>query len=187
MKIGYARTSTVEQVAGFDAQLRILKENGAEKIFQEQLSSVDAQRPQLEAMIEFAREGDQIICCKLDRLARSVSGMVEIAGRLKAKGVSILILDPHLSNATPAEELSFNILASIAQFERQIMLERQREGIARAQKDGKYKGRVPTARNQTAEVLRLKAEGVPVTHIARRLGMDRRSAHRIIAAQKVGH
>jgi DNA invertase Pin-like site-specific DNA recombinase len=136
MRIGYARTSTLEQVAGLEAQLRDLKREGAGRIFSEQLSSVDARRPQLEAAIDFCREGDMLVCTKLDRLARSVAGVVEIAKRLREKGAAILILDPRLSNATPGEELTFNILASIAQFERQIMLERQREGIAKAKGRG---------------------------------------------------
>jgi DNA invertase Pin-like site-specific DNA recombinase len=180
MKIGYARTSTLEQEAGLSAQLPDLKAESCEKIFHEQVSSVDAQRPQLEAMIEFAREGDTVICTKLDRLARSVAGMVEIAERLKRKGVSILILDPHLSNRTAAEELTFNLLTAIAQFERRIMLERQREGIAKAKADGKYKGRKPTARAKAEEVFKLKAEGVGPTEIAKRLGIGRKSVYRIL-------
>ena len=169
MKIGYARTSTLDQVAGFEAQIRDLKAEGCEKVFQEQLSSVDAHRPQLEALIEFARDGDIVICTKLDRLARSVAGMVEIADRLKKKGVSILILDPHLSNRTAAEELTFNLLTSIAQFERQVMLERQREGIAKAQKAGKFTGRQKTAMARTNDVLALHKEGVKPDDIAARL------------------
>jgi DNA invertase Pin-like site-specific DNA recombinase len=180
MKIGYARTSTVEQVAGLDAQVRDLKAAGCEKIFQEQLSSVDGGRAQLEAAIEFCREGDVLICTKLDRLARSVSNVVEIAKRLRQKGAAILILDPRLSNATPAEELTFNILASIAQFERQIMLERQREGIAKAKSEGKYKGRKPTARAKADEVRKLMDEGLGATEIAKRLNIGRRSVYRVI-------
>ncbi len=134
MQIGYARTSTLDQVAGLEAQLKTLKAAGVERIYSEQLSSVNASRPQLEAAIDFARDGDVIVVTKLDRLARSVAGVVEIAKRLRAKGAAILILDPRLSNATPSEELTFNILASIAQFERQVMLERQREGIARGRR-----------------------------------------------------
>jgi DNA invertase Pin-like site-specific DNA recombinase len=179
MKIGYARTSTMEQVAGLEAQVRELKANGCDKIFQEQLSSVDAKRAQLEAAIEFCREGDVLVCMKLDRLARSVANVVEIGKRLREKGAAILILDPRLSNASPAEELTFNILASIAQFERQIMLERQREGIAKAKSEGKYKGRAPTARAKADEVRELMAAGVGATEIAKRLKIGRRSVYRV--------
>ncbi|MGA7324708.1 MAG: recombinase family protein, partial [Rhodomicrobium sp.] len=82
MKVGYARTSTIEQKAGFEAQIRDLKAAGAGKIFQEQLSSVDAKREQLEAAIDYCREGDVLICTKLDRLARSVADVVAIERRL---------------------------------------------------------------------------------------------------------
>jgi len=183
MRIGYARTSTLDQIAGFEAQIKRLMDEGCEKIFKEQLSSVDARRPQLEAMIDFARDSDIVICTKLDRLARSVPGMVEIASRLKAKGASILILDPHLSNRTAAEELTFNLLTSIAQFERQIMLERQREGIAKAKAEGKYKGRVPTAREKTEEVLELAAQGKGASYIAGALGIGRSSVYRAMKSK----
>jgi DNA invertase Pin-like site-specific DNA recombinase len=82
MRIGYARTSTIEQVAGLEAQLRDLKVMGCQKIFQEQLSSVDKARPQLEAAIDYCRDGDVLVCTKLDRLARSVADVVTIEKRL---------------------------------------------------------------------------------------------------------
>jgi DNA invertase Pin-like site-specific DNA recombinase len=182
MKIGYARTSTVEQVAGFEAQIRDLKAHGCEKVFSEQLSSVDSKRAQLDAAIEFCREGDVLICTKLDRLARSVASVVEIAKRLREKGAAILILDPRLSNATPGEELTFNILASIAQFERQIMLERQREGIAKAKGEGKYKGRAPTARRQAEQIRLLQEQGLKAQVIALQLDISERSVYRVLAA-----
>jgi DNA invertase Pin-like site-specific DNA recombinase len=187
MKIGYARTSTLDQVAGYEAQVRDLKAQGCEKIFQEQVSSVDAQRPQLEALLDYAREGDIVVCTKLDRLARSVAGMVEIASRLKAKGAAILILDPHLSNASPAEELTFNLLTAIAQFERQVMLERQREGIARAKGEGKFTGRQKTAVSRSEDVLRLHRQGVKPDAIAAQLSqvMDRRGKSMTISARSV--
>jgi len=195
MDIGYARTSTLDQTYGLDAQLKTLKTAGAEKIFSEQVSSVDANRPELEAMIEFARHGDTVICSKLDRLARSVAGMVKIAERLKRKGVSILILDPHISNRTPAEELTFNLLSSIAQFERQIMLERQREGIARAKGEGKFQGRQKTAMARADEVLKLYKGGMKPDAIAAQLSavtgkkgkpmnISARSVYRIIAENR---
>ncbi len=180
MKIGYARTSTVEQVAGLEAQIRDLKSYGCEKIFSEQLSSVDSNRVELERAIDYCRDGDVLIATKLDRLARSVADLVRIEERLKGKGTALLILDPMMDTATPAGRLTFNVIASIAQFEREIMLARQREGIAKAKKEGKYKGRVPTARAKTNEVLVLKKEGVGPAEIARRLGIGCRSVYRIL-------
>ena len=157
MKIGYARTSTIEQVAGLEAQLRDLKAAKCERIFQEQLSSVDAKRPQLEAAI--ARDGDVLVCTKLDRLARSVADVVRIEEQLRKKGAALHVMDPAMDTSTPAGRLTFNVLASIAQFEREIMLTRQREGIARARNGGKYKGRAPTARNRTDRIMELAKAG----------------------------
>ena len=87
MIVGYARTSTIEQEAGFEAQLKQLKAAGCEKVFSEQVSAVAATREQLEAALDFVREGDVFVCCKLDRLARSVPHLCEIGARLEAKGV----------------------------------------------------------------------------------------------------
>ena len=101
MKVGYARTSTIEQKAGFEAQLRDLKALDVGKIFREQLSSVDGQRAQLDLAIDFCREGDVLVCTKLDRLARSVADLVKIEERLQAKGASICIVDPAMDTSTP--------------------------------------------------------------------------------------
>ena len=94
------------------------------------------------------REGDVFVVTKLDRLARSVAHLVEIGTRLEAKGVALKVLDQAIDTSTPSGRLMFNMLGSIAQFERELMLERQREGIAKAKAEGKYKGRKPTARAQ---------------------------------------
>jgi DNA invertase Pin-like site-specific DNA recombinase len=130
------------------------------EVFSEQLSSVDSKRLQLEAAIDYCREGDVLTCTKLDRLARSVADLVKIEERLKAKRASLHIMDPAMDTSTPAGRLVFNVIASIAQFEREIMLTRQREGIAKAQRDGKYKGRKPTARNQAEKIKALAASSV---------------------------
>lgn len=180
MKIGYARTSTVEQKAGLEAQVRDLKAAGIERIFQEQLSSVDAKRLQLEAAIDYCREGDVLVCTKLDRLARSVADLVKIEEQLKAKGAALHILDPQMDTSSPSGRLIFNVIASIAQFEREVMLTRQREGIARAKGEGKYKGRKPTARAKADEVFCLLDDGVSATNVAKQLGIGRRSVYRIL-------
>jgi DNA invertase Pin-like site-specific DNA recombinase len=184
MKIGYARTSTVEQIAGLEAQLVELQRAGVEKIFHEQLSSVDGKRAQLDAAIDFCRDGDVLVCTRLDRLARSVADLMKIEERLTLKKTAICILDPAMDTNTPTGRLMFNVFASVAQFEREIMLTRQREGIARAKSEGKYKGRAPTARAQSAEVLQLLAAGTRPSAVAEQLGIARRSVYRIIEAAK---
>lgn len=185
MLIGYARTSTLDQKAGLDAQRRDLEAVGCERIFVEQVSSVDVvSRAQLAEALAFAREGDTLVVTKLDRLARSVAHLVGILGQLEAKGVALRILSMGIDTATPTGKLMLTILGGVAEFEREIMLERQREGIAKAKAEGKYKGRAPTARAKAEEVLRLHAEGIGGTEIATRLGIGRASVYRILEEAK---
>src|SRR5829696_4679676 len=140
MLIGYARTSTLEQEAGLEAQFRDLQALACEKVIKEQTSSVGPRRGLEEAM-EFARSGDTLVVAKLDRLARSVPHMWEIIGRLKAKDVALRILNLGIDTSTPTGKLMLNVIGGVAEFEREMMLERQREGIVKAKAEGKYKGR----------------------------------------------
>jgi len=183
MLIGYARTSTLDQDAGLEAQARDLRTAACEKVFAEKVSSVAAERPQLAAALDYAREGDMLVVTKPDRLARSVADLLAIVGRLEAKGVSLLVLSmggQAVDTRTPTGKLMLTMLGAVAEFERGLMLERQREGIAKAKEEGRYKGRAPTARAKAAEVLALQAQGVPVAEIARRLGIGVASAFRIL-------
>src|SRR4029079_6407031 len=103
-----------------------------------------------------------------------------------ASGVSLKVLEQAIDTSTPTGRLMFNMLGAIAQFERELMLERQREGVAKAKAEGKYKGRAPTARAKAAEVRRLCGEGVGATEIARRLGIGRASVYRVLGARLAG-
>ena len=179
MRIGYARTSTLEQKAGLDAQHTELKAAGCKRLHSEQVSSVAA-RPKLEQALDDLREGDVLVVTKLDRLARSVRDLMTIVDAITAKGASLRILAMNLDTGTPTGRLMLGVLGSVAQFEREIMLERQREGIAKAKADGKYKGRKPTARALADDVKRLHAEGIGASEIAKRLGIGRASVYRAL-------
>ena len=183
MLIGYARTSTVEQKAGLEAQERDLRAAGVDKMFAEQTSAVGL-RKGLEQAIEFARDGDVLVVTKLDRLARSVANACQIVERLQAAGVSLRVLAMSLDTATANGRLMLNMLASVAQFEREIMLERQREGIAKAKGEGAYKGRKPTARAKQADIVRLARDGLKREEIAAQLGVGVASVYRILAADR---
>ena len=113
MKISYARTSTIEQEAGLEAQERELKAAGVDKIFSEQLSSVNADRPQLEAAIDYLRDGDTLVVTKLDRLARSMRHLLELVDRIKAKGASLQILAMQLDTKSATGELILNVLGRL--------------------------------------------------------------------------
>ena len=178
--IGYARTSTTDQKAGLAAQLRDLNAAGCTKVFHEELSSVATKRPQLDAALDYLREGDTLIVTKPDRLARSTLDLLQIAKGLEGEGVTLRILSLDLNTSTPTGKLMLTVLGGIATFERDLMLERQREGIAKAKAEGKYKGRAPTARRKAADVVRLKAEGMTGAAIAAQLGIGRASVFRIL-------
>lgn len=180
MLIGYARTSTLEQEAGLEAQLRDLQEIGCEKIFQEQVSSV-AQRPELNRAIDYLREGDVLYVTKLDRLARSMKHLGDIVDTVKEKQAYLKVMDNlGLDTTTATGELVLNVLGSVAQFERSMMLERQREGIAKAKEEGKYVGRQKTAQKKAKDVFRLKVEGMKPNDIAKELHISRASVYRIL-------
>ena len=182
MLVGYARTSTVEQVAGFEAQLTELEKMGCEKVFQEQVSSV-GKRGELERALDFCRDGDALVVTKLDRLARSVGHLAEIISRLEKKGVGLRILNLNLDSTTATGRLMLNLMVSVAQFEREMMLERQREGIAKAKREGKYRGRKPTARAKADDVRKLLAGGMSAANVANQLGIGRASVYRIARIQ----
>lgn len=184
MIIGYARTSTAEQEAGLEAQERDLRTAGAERIYAERVSSVAARPKQAEA-IDYLREGDVLMVTKPDRLARSTADLLAIVDRIRAKGAGLVILSmggERLDTTKPTSKLMLTMLAAIAEFERGLMLERQREGIAKAKAEGKYQGRVPTARRQADDVRKLRAEGMKPADIVKRLGISRASVYRIIGA-----
>jgi DNA invertase Pin-like site-specific DNA recombinase len=187
MIVGYARTSTAGQIAGLEAQERELRAAGCDKIFREQVSSV-AERQQLEAALDYVREGDQFAVTKLDRLARSVGDLLAIVARLEAKKVSLRVLSMSgtqpLDTCTATGRLMLAVIGAVGQAEREAMLERQREGIAKAKQEGRYKGRVPTARRKADEIIRLKDAGVTPTEIAIRLGIGRASVYRVLGEQE---
>jgi DNA invertase Pin-like site-specific DNA recombinase len=182
LKVGYCRVSTLDQEAGMDAQLRDLHAAGCEKLFDEKVSAL-GKRPQLEAALDFIREGDTLVVTRLCRLARSTAHLLSIAERVTAKGADLSILNLGADTSTATGKLMFTIIGAIGCFERELMLERQREGVARAKAEGKYKGRKPTARAKAPEVLVLKADGVRPVEIARRLGISRASVYRALEAE----
>ena len=187
MKVGYARVSTTDQEAGFEAQLRDLKAAGCEEVFSERVSAA-AQRQKLADAIQFVRKDDTLIVTKLDRLARSTADLLGIVAKLEAKGVGLVVQSmgngEPLDTRTATGKLMLTVLGAVAEFERNLMLERQREGIAKAKAEGKYKGQAPTARRQAAEIVRLAAKGITRQETAKQLGIGIASVYRILAEQK---
>ncbi len=139
MRVGYIRVSTVHQHT--DRQEDSLEQMNVEKVFIEKVSGKDRRRPQLKAMMEFVQEGDVVVVHELSRLARSVVDLYDIAKELNDKGVSLESLKEDIDLTSATGKLTFGIMAVMAQFERDLLLERQKEGIAAAKARGKRWGR----------------------------------------------
>lgn len=177
--IGYARVSTTEQDAGLEAQIAELEAAGCSKVYREKVSSVDASRPELASALEWLRDGDTFVVTRPDRLARNVVGLLEIITDLKERGVSVRLLSMAVDTSTATGMLILQVLGSVAEFERAVMLERQRAGIARAKALGRYKGRTPTAQAKSGEVQRLLGEGKSVAEVVSITGLSRASVYRV--------
>jgi DNA invertase Pin-like site-specific DNA recombinase len=179
-----ARTSTAEQLAGLETQARDLKTAGAQRVFSEQVSSV-AKRSRLADCLAFLRDGDALVVTKPDRLARNTAELLTVQTDLSKRGVGLIILSigkgERLDTRNPTSKLILTILAGVATWEREVMLERQREGIAAARAAGKYKGRAPTAQRHAPEVRRMKSEGLKPAEIAGKLNISLRSYFRCSA------
>lgn len=186
MLVGYGRTSTWEQTAGLEVQESILVATGCKRIFTEHVSSVLV-RPQLIAAMEFVREGDTLVVTRLDRLARSTADLLGIIAELERKHVALRICDfggQPVDTQSPTGRLMLTLFGAVAQWEREIMLCRQRDGIAKAKAAGKYRGRQPTARAKTPQVRELHASGLGATEIAARVGISRASVYRLLGEGK---
>ncbi len=180
---GYARTSTVEQVAGLADQIGKLKAAGCtdQSIYQEQISSVKMEeRVEFVKVLSVLKAGDVLVFSSLSRAARSMVHMVEIEAKVARAGATIRILDLAIDTATPSGKLTLNLFGSIAQFERENMLERQKVGIAAAKLRGAYTGRAPTAQAKGTRVLSLHAKGLTKQEIADACDIGIASVYRIL-------
>lgn len=139
--IGYARVSTQEQNEG--RQLAAFEEYGVDRVYIDKMSGKDTKRPELRKMLDYVREGDTLIVNEYSRLARSTHDLLSIVQQLTDEGVQVISLKEKLDTSTPQGKLMLTVFAALAEFERELTLQRQREGIALAKEQGKYKGRQP--------------------------------------------
>lgn len=183
MIVGYCRVSTDDQ--SLDVQREALTDAGCERLFEEKRSGKNvAERTQMQAALDFVREGDTLVVTKIDRLARSVRDLMDIHAAITAKGVALRILNMGLDTTTPTGKLMLGVLGSVAEFEREMILERQREGIAAAKAAGKYTG---SARQiDRAAVWNMLDEGESKAEIARRLDCSEMSVYRVIREGRPG-
>ena len=178
-KLAYVRVSTVEQ--NEDRQLENLKRYKIDKWFVEKISAKDTNRPQLNAMLDYAREGDTIFIHDFSRLARSTKDLLEIIDYLQKKNIILVSSKENIDTGTPTGKLMLTMIGAINEFERTNLLERQREGIAIAKAKGKYKGRkavnVPDFEKHYERYMRRE---VSKAQLARELNISRPTLDRLI-------
>jgi len=174
--LGYARVSTGDQdVAG---QTMRLTEAGAIKVFSDIRSGKTMERPGLEALLAYARKGDTLSVVRLDRLGRSLGELLTTVAMLKERSIALLSLEERIDTNSAAGELVFHVFGAIAHFERRLIAERTRDGIAAARARGKRPGRHPLDPEKIAAALELVKAGLSPTVAARQLGLGRSTVYR---------
>ncbi|KOO59216.1 DNA invertase [Rheinheimera sp. KL1] len=141
MILGYARVSTNDQNPAL--QIDALKRYGCERVFEEKVSAASKVRPQLERLLDSLREGDKVVVWRLDRLGRSIKDLIGLVELFKARGIQFVSLTESIDTSSPAGELIFHIFASVAQFERSLIIERTKSGLNAARARGRVGGRKP--------------------------------------------
>jgi len=183
--IAYIRVSSADQ--NEQRQVEALEPHKIDKWFCEKVSGKDTNRPQLQAMLDYAREGDTIYIHDFSRLARSTKDLLEIVERLQAKNIHLISNKENLDTSTPTGKLMLTMIAAINQFERENLLERQREGIAIAVKQGKYKGRkAVTVKDFEEHYQRYLSRKVSKAGLAKELNISRPTLDKLILGYKAG-
>lgn len=180
MQIAYIRVSTVEQ--NEQRQIEAMQKYGIEKWFTEKISAKDTNRPKLQELLEFAREGDTIHIHDFSRLARSTKDLLDIVEQLNQKGVHLISNKENIDTSTPTGKLMLTMIGAINEFERINLLERQREGIAIAKRNGKYKGgKRKTVTNFAEHYSRYMSREISKSALARELNISRPTLDKLIS------
>jgi DNA invertase Pin-like site-specific DNA recombinase len=185
MRIGYKRVSSLDQNTA-----RQLEGIQVDKVFEDHASGKDTARPQLQAALEWTREGDRLVVHSMDRLCRNLGDLRRVVESLTSRGVEVEFIKEGMifnGDDTPMAKFMLNIMGSFAELERSMILERQREGVALAKKAGKYLGRAPAIRagnGKLAELTKLAAENTPVSEMARQVGVSRQTIYSWLKARK---
>lgn len=183
--LGYARVSTVDQVAHL--QHDALAGAGVERVFTDTASGSLKHRPQLDALLAYARDGETVVVWRLDRLGRSIAHLIELAGVLERRGIGLRSLQEQIDTTTAGGRLVFHMFGALAEFERSLLSERTRAGLAAARACGRHGGRRPTVTPDKLAVARRLVDERTMTmqQIAETLGVGRSTLYRALAAPPV--
>ena len=183
MKVGYSRTSSLQQVGGLEVQVQTLQDFGCEKIFSEQVSGTSTiGRDKLRECLDFVREGDELVITRVDRIARSVLDLQLIVKELTDKGVNITATEQPISTKDATSKCFLDMLGVFAELETNLRKERQMEGIKLAKEKGVYKG--GKSRIDVERIKTLKKEGLGASAIAKQMGIHRDSVYRLLKEVK---
>lgn len=187
MKIGYARVSTDDQ--NLDLQNDELQRIGCEKIYSEHISSTKAERPELNACLKALRSGDVLVIWRLDRLGRNLRELIELVTRFESMGVGLVSLKENIDTTTPAGRLVFHIFASLAQFERELIQERTKAGLASARERGKVGGRPKKLTKADCVMIQalMSHPETNVTELMQRFGVSRSTLYRVASLNVDDH
>ena len=181
MLIGYARVSTQDQ--NLDLQVKALTKAGCKKVFDDKISGTRAERPGLATALAMLREGDTLVVWKLDRLGRSVKNLVDLVGELHGQGVQFKSLTDSIDTGTASGRFFFHVMASLAQMERELMVERTCAGLEAARLLGRKGGRKrQMTDSKVASAKKLLANGVPPRDVAKNLGVSVPTLYRWVPA-----
>lgn len=181
MLIGYARVSTQDQ--NLDLQINALNQAGCKRVFEDKISGSRAERPGLAKALDMLREGDTLVVWKLDRLGRSVKHLVDLVGALHQRDVQFKSLTDAIDTTTPSGRFFFHVMASLAEMERELTVERTRAGLQVARQLGRIGGRKrQMTDSKIASARKLLASGVPPRDVAQNLGVSVPTLYRWIPA-----
>lgn len=183
MILGYARVSTGDQ--DLEGQRQRLSAAGAGKIFEDICSGRKFDRQGLNSLLSFARQGDSLCVVRLDRLGRSLRELLETVELLRSKGISLLSLEENIDTSSAAGELVFHVFGAIAHFERRLISERTRDGLAAAAVRGRRPGRPAVDPEKVDSAITLVEAGIPPTIAARQLGISRSTLYKFFSRRNV--
>lgn len=188
MKIGYARVSTRSQGDSLDTQEETLREKGCEKVFRDTISGAKSSRPEFDKMLDQVRPGDVIMATRLDRLGRTALDTLRTIDELAKRDIAVVLLKPELDSRSKEGKLMVTIMSGLAEFERDLLIERTREGLAAARARGHEGGRPRSisAKKRQLLVKLVREEEMSVEDAGSELGISRAHAYRILAEEIAG-